>query len=194
MNMPYSIPSLDKLKLMAKMTPKFMYPSITPWVVIWEGGLSSNVCDSIIEIMMVEEPYKFPSCLAITRECPLPLHPIFDPIIQFTLEMNNVWWGFDLTHTAAAWFQTYEVGDKYNMHMDGAPGQTRKLSTIVLLSDESEYEGGVLKLTPFPEQHEVPKTKGTMCTFPSWILHEVYPIERGLRQTINLGFWGPSFK
>lgn len=194
MNEPYSVPSLDKIKDLAYRTPSYMHPNLSPSLVIFEGGLSNNLCDEMIKVAMEEEPYPFPSCEATTRECQRPLHPVFGPLIHFAIETNKLWWNFDLDDIPGAWLQTYEVGDSYKMHTDGFYGQTRKMTAIVLLSDPSEYEGGILRFVAYPEIHESPKTRGTICVFPPWILHEVSAIEDGFRQTINLGFWGPPFR
>jgi hypothetical protein len=191
---PYSVPSLEELKHIVTPVPMYMRPTLLPYFVVCEGALSNEICDSIIYTLMKEDGYRFEGCEAETRECSRPLHPVLNPIFQFTWSMNSIWWNFVLDNEPGAWLQTYEVGDSYDTHTDGSLGQTRKLTTIALLSDPADYDGGQLRMIPYPEQHHIPKTRGTLCVFPPWMLHDVSPVERGLRQTINMGFWGPPFR
>jgi PKHD-type hydroxylase len=79
-------------------------------------------------------------------------------------------------------------------YTQGAIGFSRKLTSVILLTDPSEYEGGALSLLIYPELIDIPKTRGTMVVFPSWLLHQVSPVENGIRQTLNVGFYGPPFR
>lgn len=141
-----------------------------------------------------QEHYTRDGCNALTREAPRPLADEFDPVILAGLTANATNWEFDLDPYPAAWLQTYESGDDYQLHTDSAPGQMRKLTAVAMLSDESEYKGGDLIIKVMPHDFPAPKSRGTVVVFPSWVLHYVAPVTRGYRQTINLGFWGPQFR
>lgn len=194
MDKPYSIPNSRYLRTAEEATPDYMYPSPNPLAIVWEGALSHEVCNAILDKYMDEEPYPFTGCDANTRECPRPLGSVLDPIRNFGLDVNDFWWKFYLGKNPGAWLQSYEVGDGYQLHMDGTIGQTRKLTVIALLTEPSNYEGGTLRVVSPPSEFDIPKTRGTMCVIPAWTLHDVTPVERGFRQTLNLGFYGPPFR
>jgi hypothetical protein len=176
-------------------TAQWMYPNDTPWIAFEEGVLTQEQCVDILRFMFSEEEYQFPHCNARTRECPRPLNTIFDPIAQFLLQANEEFWNYKLdVASAGAWMQTYFPGDNYQAHMDGLIGQTRKLTAVAMLTDPSKYEGGDLEIYIPPNRFAVPNTIGSIVVFPHWVIHEVMPIKSGVRQTINLGFWGPPFR
>lgn len=192
--MPHiTIPSIGDIAMMASVTPAYMVKTLNPHAVVYEGLLDDETCDHIVEHLMYVEPYEYTGCGATTRECPELLHSLLEPIMQFTLDVNHEFWDFDVK-TPGAWLQTYEAGGYYQLHSDAEIGQSRKLTTIALLSDPNDYEGGELRLIAYPIGYDLPRTRGTLVTFPAWLLHEVLPISSGLRQTINLGYWGPPFR
>ena len=112
-------------------------------------------------------------------------------------------------------------GDHYTWHQDSArneggiwPGEIRKLSTTIQLSDPDEYEGGDFQYINFSgvfdkitesnqrsfdlaEKIEtVPfsgKGKGTLIVFPSYTFHQVSPVTRGTRKSLVSWFHGPKF-
>ncbi len=194
MDLLYTVPNEKNLRSLADKLPAYMHPNPMPSAVIWENALSDEQCDAIIFEMNQVESYAFPGCNAVTREVLSPLSSNFDPITSFLLEANKDWWKFELDTEPAVWFQTYKEGNSYKVHSDSSLCQTRKLTAVALLSKEYEYAGGELILLNNTEQHAVPKTRGTMCAFPAWLQHTVLPVTSGLRQTVNLGVWGPPFR
>jgi PKHD-type hydroxylase len=82
----------------------------------------------------------------------------------------------------------------YSWHVDlGSEACTRKLSVVVQLSDPSEYEGCELQYRVGDQDIVVPKEKGTVIIFPSFLLHRVTPITKGTRRSLALWVNGPSF-
>lgn len=84
----------------------------------------------------------------------------------------------------------------YNWHMDVSPSKSRrKLSLVVQLSDESEYDGGELQIQT---SQTVPvimsKTQGSVIVFPSYLLHRVTPVTRGIRRSLVVWIDGPPFR
>lgn len=186
-------PPLFELKLRASETPEYMVPSELPYAVALEGALTDRECDKIQSEFMELEPYSVPHCNAVTREKIGHAYSL-DLVYAFSKSVNEMYWKYDLNPQTAAWMQTYGAGNDYQLHMDGSPGQTRKLTAVVMLTDPGLYSGGELVLLAQPAEYIVPKTRGTIVFFPHWLLHRVDPVTRGMRQTINLGYWGPSFK
>lgn len=87
----------------------------------------------------------------------------------------------------------------YSMHHDidfqRNDGIDRKVSITVQLSDPSEYEGGdfVFDLPESPDP-KLTKQKGTILVFPSYHMHAVMPITKGLRKSLVAWFYGPQWK
>lgn len=80
--------------------------------------------------------------------------------------------------------------------MDFGAGEIshRKLSISVQLSGSEEYEGGDLQFMINQNTVSVPRTKGTVVIFPSFILHRVTPITQGLRQSVVAWLAGPPYR
>lgn len=188
-----TFPSDEILKQRAEVAEDYMRPNQIPFAVAGEGFLTPNQCARIVNRMNGVEPYNYRGCGGVTRQCPHPLEDLFKPMVEFAKDMNDAFWQYDLDDNPVGWFQTYEEESKYQIHMDSTPGQMRKLTAVTLLSDPAKYDGGELLIHFHPKFFTVPKTQGTVVVFQPWLLHEVLEVTRGLRQTINLAFWGPNF-
>ena len=87
----------------------------------------------------------------------------------------------------------------YDWHHDidwnANDGLDRKLSKTVQLSDPSEYEGGDFQFTevPNPEMEDA-KQKGTVLIFPSYLIHQVSPVTKGVRKSLVAWFKGPKWQ
>ena len=121
--------------------------------------------------------------------------PIVSKVIDFCLEKNQDNWNFDIDDIRGFQLIRYDEGDHYDWHLDlGLNSNHRKISISVQLSDESEYEGGELLLKTGQNTINVPKTKGCVVLFPSYILHKVTPVVKGVRRSLVIWISGPSFK
>ncbi|WP_404382722.1 2OG-Fe(II) oxygenase [Caenispirillum salinarum] len=89
-----------------------------------------------------------------------------------------------------------EVAGFYDWHSDiggrGIP-QSRKLSLTVQLSDPADYDGGALELNTRGEPEAAPRDRGTAIAFPSYALHRVAPVTRGIRRSLVVWTHGPRF-
>ena len=173
-------------------TPPYMRPSPVPYAVSLEGALSAEECDEILKVVPYVAPYSMPGCGATTRE--IEFDPALDPIELLARNINRMYFNYDLDEGQRSWLQTYETGGDYHRHMDGSPGQTRKLTAVAILSSPVSYDGGRLEIFVEPKSFMVPKTRGTVVVFQHWVDHAVQPVTAGVRQTVNMGFWGPPFK
>jgi PKHD-type hydroxylase len=94
----------------------------------------------------------------------------------------------------------YKESDQghYDWHTDSSLidcNAPRKLSMSLLLSDPSEFEGGELQIkTNNDEIHTLGCVKGRAWFFPSYTLHRVTPITKGVRRSLVLWVGGPEFK
>lgn len=111
---------------------------------------------------------------------------------------NKELWGFDISgmHEQIQYAEYLDDGGHYEWHMDTGPDQfsRRKISITVQLSDPSEYEGGDLQLKINSGHDATPKGLGTVVIFPSYLLHRVTPVTKGLRKSLVLWITGPAFK
>lgn len=71
----------------------------------------------------------------------------------------------------------------------------RKLSICILLNDPSEFEGGELQtMVNSDKVQTLEQAKGRAWAFPSWTLHQVTPVTKGVRKSLVLWVCGPGFK
>ena len=118
-----------------------------------------------------------------------------DKIMQAT---NRNHFGFDgMTINEMAQYTEYPEGGFYEWHVDNDVNMqyeppVRKISMTLLLSPESEFEGGDLELM---SEGKVAKIKqGHAVFFASFIRHRVKPVIRGRRQSLVMWFGGTPFK
>jgi PKHD-type hydroxylase len=123
---------------------------------------------------------------------------LFDRLAGCVITANSEMWNFDLTAFGDnIQFTKYEgeVGGHYHWHSDiGESVSHRKLSVIVQLSDEEEYEGGLVQFNIGHRIIDLPKTKGAVFIFPSFILHRVNPVVAGTRRSLVSWITGPNLK
>jgi len=111
---------------------------------------------------------------------------------------NGNHFGFDgMTITEMAQYTEYPEGGFYDWHVDNDVNMqheppVRKISMTLLLSPESEFEGGDLELQA---EGKIAKIKqGQAIFFASFIRHRVKPVTRGRRQSLVMWFGGTPFK
>lgn len=85
----------------------------------------------------------------------------------------------------------YEVGDKFNSHVDNFGYNSTKLdrqvTLLIQLSDSSDYVGGNLIIG----NYQVSRKVGTAIFFPSSFTHRVEQIYKGKRYSLINWAWGP---
>jgi PKHD-type hydroxylase len=122
---------------------------------------------------------------------------IFERITRSIVNINQQFWNFDLRRIETLQYSEYKVGQFYKPHIDmmyQSPGAAvRKLSFSVQLTDPTEYKGGDVMIKS-GDDAPIHKNKGTICFFPSYILHEVTPVTKGTRHALVGWVSGPAFK
>ncbi|MFK8104664.1 MAG: 2OG-Fe(II) oxygenase [Saprospiraceae bacterium] len=122
---------------------------------------------------------------------------IYDKLASLAIKTNNERYWFDLLGFHQALQLTrYSEGDFFDWHLDFGAGEisARKLSMTVQLSDPEEYEGGDLQFMINQKIVTAPREKGTIVIFPSFMMHRVTPITKGVRQSIVGWVSGPPFR
>jgi predicted 2-oxoglutarate/Fe(II)-dependent dioxygenase YbiX len=117
-------------------------------------------------------------------------------MVGFGLAANHQAWKFDVTHSNQTDYLKYDKDGHYHAHVDTfiKPGdpECRKLTVLVFLNDD--FEGGRLFLQNGNEKIYPPQNAGTALVFPSFILHGVEPVTKGIRRSIVTWMVGPWFK
>jgi hypothetical protein len=127
---------------------------------------------------------------------------LYDYITQIVKNLNDEVWGFDINDLDYVSYIKYYGSDKGEIgwHMDvGRSGKMNftknKITCIVQLSDPEDYKGGELQLFGIDGITKIPKAKGNTVIFPSYFMHRVTPVTKGLREVITAIFRGnESFK
>jgi PKHD-type hydroxylase len=127
---------------------------------------------------------------------------IFDGIANCFLQLNDEYYKFILDLHEPLQFTNYneDRAEFYAPHIDSMFGEksqltTRKLSLTLQLTDPSTYEGGdLLMYVGYDNPVPVPRDRGTIIVFPSFIMHEVTPVRRGRRNSLVTWAHGPLFQ
>jgi PKHD-type hydroxylase len=111
---------------------------------------------------------------------------------------NGNHFGFDgMQINEMAQYTEYPEGGFYDWHVDNDVNMqheppVRKISMTLLLSHESEFEGGDLELM---SEGKIAKLKqGHAVFFASFIRHRVMPVIRGHRNSLVMWFGGTPFR
>jgi predicted 2-oxoglutarate/Fe(II)-dependent dioxygenase YbiX len=112
------------------------------------------------------------------------------------LSANMQAWKFDVTHSNQTDYLKYDVDGHYHAHVDTFMNpnepECRKLTVLMFLNDD--FEGGKLFLQNGHEKIYPPQAPGTCLVFPSFMLHGVEPVTKGIRRSIVTWLVGPWFK
>ena len=123
---------------------------------------------------------------------------IYNKLNYLIDEVNNTHWRFQINHLAESSIVSYlDKKDNYGWHMDWSSDLSncnRKLSVIVQLSDQNDYEGCQLqiKISKYHTYNFV-KEIGSVIVFPSFLLHRATKLISGERHVLVLWYHGDAF-
>ena len=123
----------------------------------------------------------------------------YDRMAYIARQLNAQFYRFDLTgFVEDMQFTVYESSNKsfYEWHIDSGHSTDvpRKLSMALTLTDPKKYQGGKLQIKTSTDDVTPDVVRGTVVAFPSYRLHRVTPVTRGLRKSIVVWVGGPPFK
>lgn len=129
---------------------------------------------------------------------------LYEKLADYAQQANDHLWNFNL-HTLPEQIQYTEYlgskNGKYEWHQDIGPGMLswRKVSITVQLSEPDEYEGGDLQIFQGGEYKDqnfinAPRKAGCVFIFPSYMLHRVTPVTKGIRKSFVLWSGGGHYK
>ena len=114
-------------------------------------------------------------------------------------QVNGNHFGYEgMTITEQAQFTEYPKGGFYDWHMDAEANcyfepPVRKISMTILLSPQTEFEGGDLEF--MSEGNKPPQLlQGQAIFFCSLIRHRVSKVKKGMRRSLVMWFGGPHFR
>jgi PKHD-type hydroxylase len=127
---------------------------------------------------------------------------IYQKISNTISFVNSRFFNFDLSGLyEQIQLGLYDSKDKghYDWHIDcGYEDYTnvpRKLSMALLLNSTEDFEGGEFQVKIDSDvSKNLELKKGRAWFFPSWVLHRVAPVTKGVRKSLVVWAGGPSFK
>jgi PKHD-type hydroxylase len=171
------------------------------------NALSSEVCNRTIAVAnelgfedspvkdekgidVVHDPYHRRSQAAWLD--PEHFQELFRLITDLFQKTNNERYRFSIYGMAPIQILRYSPGCFFSEHFDLGLDEAanRKLSLIVQLSDDADYEGGEFILSG---RVTMPKARGTACLFPSWFQHRVEEVKSGTRYSLAAWAQGSFF-
>jgi len=111
------------------------------------------------------------------------------------LNANYYWWQYNISHSNQTELLIYKPQGHYRAHVDTVhhhSSEVRKLTALAFLNDD--FEGGKFFLNADGTVYYPPQKKGTVLIFPSYMVHGVEPVTKGVRYSAVTWLVGPYFK
>ena len=125
---------------------------------------------------------------------------LYEKLEKLVIQANEELFNFSITQvTDLIHYVIYpENGGYLDWHMDIGKFQVnrRKLALTVQLSDPTEYDGGEFEIW-FGSKEKfitVPRQKGDVIIFPTFLMHRIKPITRGQRKALVFWTGGEPFR
>jgi len=200
-------------------SPTFSYGTGTDPFVFWTEGFTNEELDDIIRIgeskqlevaktgTPLANPDVPPKDMRQTQISWINLEDapwLYDRLAYFVNHLNSQYYDFDITGFHEDFqFGVYTEDGHYDWHIDSGNSvdsdgidkrPPRKLSLSLQLSDPADYEGGELQIKVAGEPTTIQKERGFLCMFPSYTLHRVTPVTKGVRKSLVVWVTGPRFR
>ena len=187
----------------------------------YDSVISSRICDDIIKLLNKTRKQRatIGAVKDGKKKISKRKQKFFDKTRQSTVGWSNdLWlyrythpwihkankeagWNFDWSRSEDCQLTEYGPDQFYSWHVDQHPdpydhgvwkGLTRKLSSVLVLNDATEYEGGKLQFWNRAENKRNNLTspepmlrKGSIVVFPSFVWHRVTPVTKGKRYSLT---------
>jgi hypothetical protein len=174
---------------------------------VFENHVTDSFCENLIKTYSQDSIHKEPPIIGNntgtidksirdTERVILPQSVGIGATLTATgLNANHYWWQYTITHANQTEFLIYKPDGHYNPHVDTFhehSNETRKLTALAFLNDD--YEGGRFFLNADGRVYYPPQKKGTVLVFPSYMVHGVEPVTKGVRYSCVTWLVGPYFK
>lgn len=130
---------------------------------------------------------------------PDELMSVYEELTSLSRRVNDALWKYNIEGWEPFQYGEYRADKNghYTWHIDTSAryngGHVRKLSFSLGLSHRHAYEGGVLEIKYGCKPFQYQIGKGDMVVFPSFLLHRVTPVTKGVRKTLVGWGRGPNF-
>lgn len=125
---------------------------------------------------------------------------LYNKFQDMIAEANDELWNFNIYDIVEEiQYTEYHASDMghYDWHQDIGPGDAslRKISLTVQLTDSNLYEGRDLEIWQGGEvRDKTPRGSGIVIIFPSYMMHRVTPVTKGVRRSLVLWVGGEHYK
>lgn len=166
---------------------------------VYSKKIPDSVCDLIISEFKnkdlnygtIGNNYKIDFDYRLVKGVEIPLdHWCLGLLLYYGIDANIENFNYNVTNLAFTEFFTYEEGMFYKPHVDVSnnvnhPTHYRKLTIIIQLSDEHDYEGGDLILYDTElNENKMPRERGTVIVFDSSTTHSITKVTSGIRHSL----------
>ena len=189
-------------------------PALSGALVIWDGLFSAGELDAMVRLgdSLVLEKAELSGGgagyenIRATKVAWMPREPrtetMYRRMEDAVLALNDRFFRFDLSGLARFQYAVYggPEGGHFDWHKDYGRDPTdpqqepRKLTLSLQLSEGSDYQGCDLQARGGNQIDTAPRTRGTLIAFPANILHQVTPIQSGIRRALVVWAVGPEFR
>ena len=120
------------------------------------------------------------------------LMPIYTEVAYKMRQINDCMWKYRVNGWEPFQYSQYDesYSGHFNWHIDVHPKfnvddpDPRKISFSVGLSNINDYDGGDFMIKIDRNEKVFKLDRGDVIAFPSWMLHKVSPVIKGLRRTL----------
>ena len=123
---------------------------------------------------------------------------LYNHLSELIQTANNEMWNFDISYIddSIQYTEYHDNGGHYDWHLDVGtyPVNHRKISVTIQLSDPDDYEGGDFEVMTSSTPDIAPRKKGCAILFPSYLLHRVTPVTKGIRKSLVVWVNGQPLK
>lgn len=168
----------------------------------WDDAVSPAMCDILLEERKVLQETngtvgedKEIISVRNSKVCWVKTnHWIESVMYNHSLYANELaGWAFQMGRPERVQLAAYDISGFYSWHEDWTPLATRpnirKISSVLLLSNPEEFEGGQFE---FEGNGPVEMKRGTLIVFPSFVRHQVTPVTSGIRYSATCWVTGPK--
>jgi len=193
----------DKKQKLAHHTNDVNKDEILFWA--FEDGFSPESCKKLIESCEAQldaqkafiGEHRIDLSVRDVNKIVLPAYRgIGATLAGMALNANAQAWKFDVESQNQTEYLKYDVDGHYVSHIDTficpKAGSARKLTALAFLNDD--FEGGRFYLQIGDHRQYPPQKAGTAIIFPSFIIHGVEPVTKGIRRSVVTWLIGPWFK
>lgn len=167
-------------------------------VLIVENVISSALCDNIVEFgasNVQKGINKYANSFQVSfHACLLPIDHEIHTALENEWNKASIMLDIPINFIEPYELKRYTTDDFFGKHGDSyfnlKANIDRKLTMSIQLSDESEYEGGMLSILGVKGSRK----KGSVTIFPSYFPHEVFKISSGTRWSLIGWAWGPNWR